>query len=70
MSQNPSTLIDALGGTSALARLLNVRPQSVHSWRTDGIPSARIQTLQALAMARADIAKALKRAGYKPLMEV
>ena len=68
MNQKPSILIDALGGTSATARLLNVRPQSVHAWRTDGIPPARIQTLQALAMVKPEIAKALKRAGYKTSM--
>lgn len=60
----PDTLIDALGGTTATATLLRVRPQSVHLWRTDGIPSARLQTLQALALTRADIAKALRKAGY------
>lgn len=61
---SPSRLIDALGGTSALARELAVRPQSVHSWRSDGVPAARLQTLRALALTKKRIANALREAGY------
>jgi DNA-binding transcriptional regulator YdaS (Cro superfamily) len=33
-----SELIDLLGGTTAVARLLGVRPPSVHEWRSKGMP--------------------------------
>ena len=34
-----SELIDLLGGTTAVAKLLTVKPPSVHEWRTKGIPN-------------------------------
>ena len=43
-----SELIDALGGTGTLARLLKVEPPSVSEWRKNGIPEARRQTLALL----------------------
>lgn len=36
-----SLIIDLLGGTSAVARLCNVKPPSVSDWRKFGIPAAR-----------------------------
>jgi DNA-binding transcriptional regulator YdaS (Cro superfamily) len=39
-------IIDALGGTFAVARLCNVKPPSVSEWRRSGIPAARLQFLQ------------------------
>jgi DNA-binding transcriptional regulator YdaS (Cro superfamily) len=36
-----SELIDALGGPSAVAKLLEVTPQAVSQWREKGIPRAR-----------------------------
>lgn len=39
-------IIDALGGTFAVARLCNVRPPSVSEWRRTGIPDARLQFLR------------------------
>lgn len=36
-----SELIDALGGPSAVAKLLEVTPQAVSQWRDKGIPRAR-----------------------------
>lgn len=39
-------IIDALGGTFAVARLCNVRPPSVSEWRRTGIPAARLQFLR------------------------
>lgn len=33
-------VIDALGGTNAVAKLCGIRPASVSLWRTDGIPRA------------------------------
>ena len=41
-------IIDALGGTSAVAELCRCRPPSVSEWRRDGIPSARLMYLQAI----------------------
>lgn len=39
-------IIDALGGTFAVARLCRVRPPSVSEWRRTGIPDARLQFLK------------------------
>lgn len=36
-----SEIIDALGGTAAVARLCDVQPPSVSDWRKSGIPKAR-----------------------------
>lgn len=41
-----SEIIDALGGTMAVARLLEVKGPSVSEWRYRGIPRARRQTLR------------------------
>lgn len=43
-----SDLIDAFGGTSAVARLFEIRPPSVSEWRNEGIPKARRQTMRVL----------------------
>ncbi|WP_369913916.1 Rha family transcriptional regulator [Xanthomonas sp. NCPPB 3005] len=45
-------IIDALGGTFAVARLCKVKPPSVSEWRRSGIPDARLQFLQ---LARPDV---------------
>ena len=39
---NASEMIDKLGGTTAVAKLLNVKPPSVHGWRTAGIPDDKL----------------------------
>lgn len=39
-------IIDALGGTAAVAKLCKVKPPSVSEWRTNGIPDARLQFLE------------------------
>jgi len=36
-----SSVINALGGTCAVAKLCEVRPPSVSKWRIQGIPKAR-----------------------------
>lgn len=41
-------IIDSLGGTSAVAKICNVKPASVSQWRTDGIPDARLMYLQVI----------------------
>ncbi|AZY48835.1 Cro/CI family transcriptional regulator [Bordetella avium] len=43
-----SDIIDALGGTAAVARLCGVKQPSVSDWRKDGIPRARRMFLQAV----------------------
>ncbi len=42
-----AAVIDALGGTTAVARMLGIRPPSVHEWRDGGIPEPRIIELGA-----------------------
>jgi hypothetical protein len=41
-----SAIIDALGGTSATARLCAVKPSAVSQWRHVGIPDARLMYLR------------------------
>lgn len=43
-----SSLIDALGGTTATAVLCRIRPQAVSQWRINGIPPARRMYLELL----------------------
>lgn len=49
---NNSKIIDELGGTSAVAKLCEVKPSSVSEWRINGIPNARRQYL---ALLRPDV---------------
>ena len=60
MSQehSPDKIIDALGGTSATARLCEIDPASVSEWRKAGIPKARMMYLR---LARPDVFKKLKK---------
>jgi len=41
-------IIEALGGTAAVARLCRVRQPSVSEWKRGGIPNARRQFLELL----------------------
>lgn len=41
-----NTVIDRLGGTSAVARICECKPPSVHEWRINGIPKPRLQFLR------------------------
>jgi hypothetical protein len=41
-------LIDELGGTAAVARLFKISSPSVSEWKREGIPKARMQTIQLL----------------------
>ncbi|MCA8326103.1 Cro/CI family transcriptional regulator [Burkholderia cepacia] len=43
---DPNLVIDRLGGTSAVARICEIKPPSVHEWRTKGIPKPRLQFLR------------------------
>jgi hypothetical protein len=40
-----SDIIDAIGGTSAVAAIFQITSASVSGWRERGIPKARRQTL-------------------------
>lgn len=48
MNNNASKIIDALGGTFAVAKLCQIKPPSVSEWRRSGIPSAREMFLKAV----------------------
>ncbi len=43
-----SEIIDALGGTAAVARLCKVKDPSVSDWRKTGIPPARRMFLETI----------------------
>ncbi|HDR8930465.1 TPA: hypothetical protein QDA84_000458 [Burkholderia vietnamiensis] len=45
-------MIDALGGTSAVANLFEIDPGAVSQWRRNGIPKPRMQYLR---LARPDV---------------
>ncbi|MGL5735794.1 MAG: carph-isopro domain-containing protein [Beijerinckiaceae bacterium] len=49
MSTYANTVIDALGGTTAVARMADLPTSTVHSWRTIGIPRSRLSHLRLLA---------------------
>lgn len=44
-----SDLIDALGGTTAVHKLTKAPTSTVHSWRKNGIPPARLDHLRLVA---------------------
>ncbi|VVN80791.1 helix-turn-helix domain-containing protein [Pseudomonas fluorescens] len=54
---NPNVIIDALGGTSRVAELCEVRPPSVSDWRKYGIPRARMMFLR---IAKPEVFEALE----------
>jgi hypothetical protein len=45
---NASEIIDALGGSSAVAELCEVTSGAVSQWRTNGIPDYRLMYLRLL----------------------
>jgi hypothetical protein len=49
-SLNPEAceIIDAFGGTTEVAKIFNIKAPSVHGWRYDGIPNARLFSLKLL----------------------
>lgn len=51
MDTEADKIIDALGGTSAVAKLLEAPTSTVHSWRKIGIPPARLAHLRLAAHA-------------------
>ena len=44
----PDYFIDALGGTTSVAKLCECHPQAVSLWRTHGIPRYRVLHLRLL----------------------
>jgi hypothetical protein len=50
MSQNntPDEIIDALGGTSEVAKLCKISDAAVSQWRKAGIPQPRMMYLQVI----------------------
>ena len=40
-----SEIIELLGGVTAVARMLDIKPPSVHNWLSDGIPEGRLRDL-------------------------
>ena len=47
MELTHAQIIELLDGPTAVARLLNIKPPSVHAWITDGIPEPRLIALAA-----------------------
>lgn len=45
---DPDNIIDALGGTVAVAALCETSPAAVSQWRKKGIPNARLMYLRAV----------------------
>jgi hypothetical protein len=44
-----NAIIDAMGGTTAVSRLLAAPISTVHSWRARGIPSSRLAHMRLVA---------------------
>lgn len=49
MRRMDKNVIDLLGGTSAVAKLINAPVSTVHSWRKIGIPASRMAHLRLVA---------------------
>lgn len=45
---DPNKIIDALGGTAAVARMCEITQPSVSEWRKQGIPRARLLFFRAI----------------------
>lgn len=41
-----SEIIDALGGTTKVARFCEIKPPSVSEWRLNGIPKSQLRSLR------------------------
>jgi hypothetical protein len=46
---NHSDLIEALGGVTAVSRILNIKPPSVSAWKKTGIPDDKLIRLAPIA---------------------
>lgn len=47
--EHSNAIIDALGGATELARLIEAPVSTVHSWRTIGIPRSRMAHIRLVA---------------------
>ena len=47
MNRHATQVIDALGGTAAVARIFDARMPSISNWKRAGIPPARMMFLKA-----------------------
>lgn len=45
MPMTDPEIIELLGGVTAVARMLEIKPPSVHAWLQDGIPEGRLREL-------------------------
>lgn len=45
MQMTAPEIIHLLGGVTSVARMLDIKPPSVHAWLEDGIPEARLREL-------------------------
>lgn len=52
MSTYADKVIDALGGTTAVATAIEAPTSTVHSWRKIGIPHSRMAHLRLVAQAK------------------
>ncbi len=43
-------IIDALGGSTAVSRMMDAPLSTVHSWRKNGVPRSRLAHLRLLAL--------------------
>lgn len=51
MSTEADMIIDGLGGTSAVAKMMSTPTSTVHSWRKNGIPLSRLAHLRLVVKA-------------------
>jgi hypothetical protein len=49
MQNSANQILDALGGTTAVATAIDAPTSTVHSWRTIGIPRSRLAHLRLIA---------------------
>jgi len=47
-------IIEVLGGVTSVARMLEIKPPSVHAWLESGIPEMRLQQLAAQIEAKSN----------------
>ena len=45
MNMTDTEIINLLGGITSVARMLEIKPPSVHAWLEDGIPEGRLREL-------------------------
>ena len=45
MKMTDTEIIHLLGGVTSVARMLEIKPPSVHAWLEDGIPEGRLREL-------------------------